>query len=280
MSSFVLDGQEFTLQTKLGSGTQGDTYLYSNNGQLYTVKVVKGIVATRARENFERESSILGKLKDTCDINAYPCLRSTFIVNENDIHFLHFKGIRNGGPLAVMIYNFVPGIPFSDLVNGDGFEIDLVETFLDQILPTVKYLHQNNIIHRDIKPANIIYNRDTNKFTLIDFGLSCQDTCEGIAGTPNFILPSIMKGEYPKNINININKESDVYSVGTVLYMYINKRIPFNLRKRNGDYLYEDFGGWSVSIPTGIQVIIEDIILHPGQGIAGIYEFWTMLRCQ
>lgn len=35
-------------------------------------------------------------------------------------------------------------------------------------------MHSLNIVHRDIKLSNIIYNKQTGKLTLIDFGLSKQ----------------------------------------------------------------------------------------------------------
>lgn len=41
-----------------------------------------------------------------------------------------------------------------------------------QVVNGLKYLHDNNIIHGDIKPENILYDTDTRKVSIIDFGLS------------------------------------------------------------------------------------------------------------
>ena len=39
------------------------------------------------------------------------------------------------------------------------------------LLCSVKYLHDSNVIHRDIKPANILVNEDCT-IKLCDFGLA------------------------------------------------------------------------------------------------------------
>ena len=44
---------------------------------------------------------------------------------------------------------------------------------MKQILSSLSYLHNRNIVHRDIKPENILYsNTDNDDLKLIDFGLS------------------------------------------------------------------------------------------------------------
>jgi serine/threonine protein kinase len=40
-----------------------------------------------------------------------------------------------------------------------------------QILQQINYLHRNNLLHQDIKPDNFIFDKNNNKFKLIDFGL-------------------------------------------------------------------------------------------------------------
>ena len=41
-----------------------------------------------------------------------------------------------------------------------------------QILQQLNNLHKCEVIHNDIKPDNFIFDKNTNKFKLIDFGLS------------------------------------------------------------------------------------------------------------
>ena len=41
-----------------------------------------------------------------------------------------------------------------------------------QMFQQLHYLHSKEILHLDIKPENMMYNNESNKFLLIDFGLS------------------------------------------------------------------------------------------------------------
>ncbi|MFM8008481.1 MAG: protein kinase domain-containing protein, partial [Dolichospermum sp.] len=47
-----------------------------------------------------------------------------------------------------------------------------IESILLDLLPVIKFVHQNGVIHRDIKPENIIRRQSDRRLTLIDFGSS------------------------------------------------------------------------------------------------------------
>lgn len=65
-------------------------------------------------------------------------------------------------------------------------EIKALEIF-SQLVKAVAYCHQAGVVHLDIKLDNVIYNRETGKAVLIDFGL-CKfiegdDTFDNIGGS-------------------------------------------------------------------------------------------------
>ena len=78
-----------------------------------------------------------------------------------------------------------------------------------------------NIIHRDIKPENIMIT-DQGKVKLIDFGLaiaSRKKYLTNMAGTPDYMAPGVIKGQY--------QSKADIWSLGVVLYMLVSGYLPF-----------------------------------------------------
>lgn len=56
-------------------------------------------------------------------------------------------------------------------LNKDSFNEKDILMIGIQILQQINYLHKNNLLHQDIKPDNFIFDKNSNKFKLIDFGL-------------------------------------------------------------------------------------------------------------
>ena len=46
----------------------------------------------------------------------------------------------------------------------------ILSKILWDILTGLKFLKQNKIIHGDIKPVNIMYDKNNDKYKIIDFG--------------------------------------------------------------------------------------------------------------
>ena len=58
-----------------------------------------------------------------------------------------------------------------DAANGKGLEMNLVKSFLYQLLRGVDYIHKSKVLHRDLKPQNLLINKD-NIMKIGDFGLA------------------------------------------------------------------------------------------------------------
>ena len=87
--------------------------------------------------------------------------------------------------------------------------------------------HQKGLVHRDIKPGNIMITPD-GKVKVTDFGIVSLQNEESditktgsILGTASYISPEQAQG---KPVSI----ESDLYSLGTVLYELITGKAPFS----------------------------------------------------
>jgi serine/threonine protein kinase len=95
-----------------------------------------------------------------------------------------------------------------------------------QIAGALDYAHQEGFIHRDIKPDNILFRKD-NTPVLVDFGIaravdsdSHLTTVGMIIGTPHYMSPEQCRGE-------KIDGQSDLYSLGIVLYEMLTGDIPY-----------------------------------------------------
>jgi serine/threonine protein kinase len=85
--------------------------------------------------------------------------------------------------------------------------------------------HDIGIIHRDLKPGNIMVTGE-GKVSILDFGLSKALDLASITvtnvrvGTVQYMSPEVFK-------NKEANKQSDIYSLGVVLYECLTKHLPF-----------------------------------------------------
>ena len=100
-----------------------------------------------------------------------------------------------------------------------------------QLLQVLSAAHKKHILHRDVKPENIFLVRtqdDSVRLKLLDFGIakltegkSSVDTLDGVTlGTPYYMSPEQCRGE-------KLSPQSDVWSVGAVLFHVFAGRPPF-----------------------------------------------------
>lgn len=126
----------------------------------------------------------------------------------------------------VIVSEFLPDGTLDDLLEKfDRIPTDMAVEFTMRILVGLEHLHglPEKIIHRDLKPANILF-RGMNLF-ISDFGISriLRETdnsqSEIIAGTQLFMAPEAHSGKR--------NEQTDIWSVGVILYRMLTGRLPF-----------------------------------------------------
>lgn len=90
-----------------------------------------------------------------------------------------------------------------------------------QLLLALRYMHSNNIVHRDVKLENIMTNQSRTHWSLVDFGLATKTDkkISELAGTGLYMSPEVVKGSY--------GKESDLWSLGVVIYKILTGNFPF-----------------------------------------------------
>jgi eukaryotic-like serine/threonine-protein kinase len=139
---------------------------------------------------------------------------------------IHEVGERDGQCYFSM--DFIEGGQLDEVVGREPMPIRQAAELVAKVARTVHYAHEHGILHRDIKPGNILL--DTNgEPHLTDFGLAglveAESTVTGtkeVLGTPSYMAPEQAAGETTK-----VNKATDVYGLGAVLYQLLTGHPPF-----------------------------------------------------
>jgi serine/threonine protein kinase len=156
----------------------------------------------------------------------------------------HFEQNR----LLYLVQELVAGQTLEQeaMQRGAYTETEIVEV-LQNLLPTLGFIHQHNVIHRDIKPSNIIRRKQDNALVLIDFGVS-KVVSEAtvlrtgtIIGTAEYMAPEQNRGK--------VFPASDIYSLGVVCINLLTQESPFDLFD-----IEHDCWVWRDRVPKGQRV--------------------------
>lgn len=165
-------------------------------------------------ERFLREASAAGRIGN-------PHIVETFDAGRLD----------SGEPYIVM--ELLEGVCLSDyLAKHAPLNPDVACELLVQACDAIHAAHEVGIIHRDLKPENLhlSFSQGLSFVKVLDFGISKFDaeltgikgvTLEGTPiGTPYYMCPEQFQGGA-------VDRRSDVYALGVVLYECLTARRPF-----------------------------------------------------
>lgn len=103
---------------------------------------------------------------------------------------------------------------------------------IKQVLKSINHMNSLGLWHRDIKLENIMIDPDSLHVKLVDFGFSRffyeGEILKTQVGTPYYISPQILKGQY--------GKECDIWSLGILWYVLLTGFPPFKSNNLNEIY--------------------------------------------
>ncbi|MFZ5471764.1 MAG: serine/threonine-protein kinase [Myxococcota bacterium] len=147
---------------------------------------------------------------------------------------------------AYIVTEYIRGQTLRQYAAGQTFEPpEIAAMVIHEVAAALAHAHEANIIHRDLKPENVMV-RDDGVLKLMDFGIAKiidrdeKMTMTGaLVGSPAHMAPEIIEGD-------EAGPEADVFSLGTMLYLFATTRLPFTAPnttatlKRILDGVYDD----------------------------------------
>lgn len=202
----------------LGEGGMGVVYLAerSDLGHQVAIKLLRDAWLSPARrDRFASEQRTLAQLNHPSIARLY----------DADL-------LADGTPWFAMEY--VEGWPLTTYSSQHHCSIRNRLLLLRSVCEAVQYAHQRAVIHRDLKPSNILVKSD-GSIRLLDFGIAKQMDSLGVPAdqtmtglrlmTPAYAAPEQIRGEPP-------GVQTDVYSLGVILYDLLAGKLPFDLSNR------------------------------------------------
>src|SRR6266851_2023129 len=129
--------------------------------------------------------------------------------------------------ITFIVMEYVESGTLKDRLKERSLTVPEAVDFVIQAAEGLGCAHSHGIIHRDVKPANMLLRKDGH-LLLSDFGIA--KILEGTTnltrvgtgiGTPQYMSPEQGTGQ-------PVDRRSDIYSLGIVLYHALTGRVPFN----------------------------------------------------
>jgi WD40 repeat protein/predicted Ser/Thr protein kinase len=202
----------------LGEGGMGTVYEaeQDNPRRPVALKVIRaGLVSPALLKRFAHEEQILGRL------------------HHPGIAPIYEAGLaEDGQPFFAM--EFIRGVALDEYARLRGLTAPARLDLLARVCDAVQHAHEQGVIHRDLKPGNILVD-ETGQPKVLDFGVaratgadlltSTDHTRTGqLLGTLSYMSPEQVAGDPAA-----LDRRSDVYTLGVILFELLAGRLPYRL---------------------------------------------------
>ena len=208
----------YLIKESIGEGAFGTVSrgIHVKTAQTVALKIVKREVMCCVAENgsnqFQNELLIWEKL-------SHPHIISLIQIFQT----FHEFGI---------VTEFAPQGDLKKLIrSGDSISLERSAFLFVQVTLAIAYLHDRDLCHRDIKADNVLM-FSKNYCKLCDFGFCTESRKDKkqttFCGTLTYLAPEILKTYDKMSGKCRYDgKQTDVWSLGVLLYLLITKKLPF-----------------------------------------------------
>ncbi len=208
----------YEVQEKLGEGGMGAVYR-AHDRQLRRPVALKVLPPEYAADP-ERRERLLREA------------RAASALNHPNIVGIYEAGSDQGVSFIAM--ELVEGKTLQEAIPAKGLPLGKALDYAVQIAGALAKAHAAGVVHRDLKPGNVMVTGPASGHPglvkLLDFGLARRVRLEphestltaerGILGTPAYMSPEQASGQ-------EVDRRSDIFSFGCVLYQMLTGRRPF-----------------------------------------------------
>ena len=217
MLGTLLNGR-FRLEEQIGSGGMSTVYRAFDEvlERSVAIKVMHASIAEDGiqLERFRREARTAAKM-------SHPHVVTVIDAGEDEGH-----------PFIVLEY--VEGETLKDRIRRCGsLPVPEAVAYAIEIGRALQAAHGERLVHRDVKPQNVLIDPE-GRAKVTDFGITRSlDDAEGLTatgrvlGTTDYVSPEQALGEV-------VTEQSDVYSLGIVLFEMLVGRVPFRAESQVG----------------------------------------------
>jgi serine/threonine protein kinase/Tfp pilus assembly protein PilF len=210
---------DFRIIRKIGSGGMGTVY----EGEQISLKrkVALKLLSSRsvssdnAVKKFYREALAGGR-------QNHPGIVAIYAVGEHDgIYYIAQELVEGGYSLADWLGDQTKKKEITNRYYHDLTKI------IAKTAEALEYAHAAEVIHRDLKPSNILLTPDRQP-KVTDFGLAKVLDAPALTRTGDILgTPYYMSPEQASKSRAEVDKRSDVYSLGVTLYEGLTLTLPF-----------------------------------------------------
>ena len=211
----------YEVVSPLGAGGMGEVYRARDPriGRDVAIKILPpGLAADPDRlRRFEQEIRATGLLN-------HPNILTIF-----DTGTFRPAGIA-AGAVPFIVTELLEGRTLRDLLRDGAIEASRAIDYARQIVRGLDAAHEKGIVHRDLKPENLFIDA-AGRVKILDFGIAklvalgaadetIASTQGMVVGTVDYMSPEQARGE-------PVDRRSDLFAVGLVLYEMLAGRRPF-----------------------------------------------------
>ncbi len=162
-----------------------------------------------------------------------------------------------------LVQEFIDGQSLEDEIKQAGqFSEAEVIALLEDVLPTLGFIHQHHVVHRDLKPDNLIRRRESGEMVLIDFGAVKEIRTRVLTGEQTGLTIGIGTQGYTPSEQLSGKPRysSDIYALGMTAIHALTGRSPTDLPEDLGslDPRWQDYA----QVSPGLAILLGKMTRH------------------